>query len=183
MATEATSLWVTSPGLHDYLLQARAPAIMWQERMHGYLVPFMCHGHDALELEHLYHCPNGTHHYLGYEALCAARSAVATAAKVSVHTAGDVDVCRRLVCTFAIGTSQGTSTSIGECLLQAGLLYPLPGAPTTYTAAFCEAQVSSSGVFHIFPPFLATTHQLHPSQLIGLPPSQCRWGMTAEFTR
>ena len=76
-------------GLHDYLLQARAPAIMWQERMHGYLVPFRCHGDDALELEHLYQSPNGTHHNPGYEALCAARSAVATAAKVSVHTAGD----------------------------------------------------------------------------------------------
>ena len=101
------------PGLHDYLLQARAPAIMWQERMHGYLVPFRCHGHDALELDHLYHCPDVTHHHLGYEVLCAAHSAVATAAKVSVHTVGEVDVYgRRLVCTFTIGTSQGTSISI-----------------------------------------------------------------------
>ena len=32
---------------------------MWQEGMHGYLVPFRCHGHDALQLEHLYHCPDG----------------------------------------------------------------------------------------------------------------------------
>ena len=54
-----------------------------------------------------------SHHHLGYEVLCAAHSAVATAAKVSVHTAGEVDVYgRRLACTFAIGTSQGTSTSI-----------------------------------------------------------------------
>ena len=52
------------PRLHDYL-QARAPAIMWQEGMRGYLVPFRCHGHDALELEHLYHSPNVTHHHPG----------------------------------------------------------------------------------------------------------------------
>ena len=93
--------------LHDYL-QTRAPVIMWQEGMRGYLVPFMCHGHachDALELEHLYHCQDGTHH-LGYEVLCAARSAVVMAAKVSVHTAGEADVHgRRLVCTLAIATS------------------------------------------------------------------------------
>ena len=155
------------PGLHGYLLQARAPAIMWQEGMHGYLVPFRCHGQDALELEHLYHCQDGTHHHLGYKALCAARSAVATAAKVLVlvHTAGEVDVHgRRLVRTFAIATSQGTSTSIGERLLQAGLSYPLPGAPTTYTAAFCEAQVSAQVCFTSPPPpSLATMHQLHPT--------------------
>ena len=162
------------PGLWDYL-QARAPAIMWQEGMRGYLAPFRCHGHDALELDHLYHCADGTHHHLGYEALCAARSAVATAAAVSVHTAGEVDVHgRRLVCTIAIATNQGTSTSIGERLLQAGLSYPLPGAPTTYVAAFREAQVSRLGVFGIFPPSLATTHQLHPSQLRAAlgPPSR-----------
>ena len=70
-----------------------------------------------------------------------------------MHTAGETDVHGiRLVCTFAIATSQETSTSIGERLLQVGLSYPLPGAPTTYTAAFRKAQVSSSGVFHIFPP-------------------------------
>ena len=50
--------------------------------MHGYLVLFRCHGHDALELEHLYHCPDGTHHHHpGYEALCAACSTVAMAAR------------------------------------------------------------------------------------------------------
>ena len=46
-----------------------------------------------------------------------------------------------------------------------GAFVPLPGAFTTYVAAFCEAQVSRLGVFGIFPPSLATMHQLHPSQL------------------
>ena len=40
------------PGLRDFVW-ARAPAIMWQEGMRGLLVPFRCHGHDVLELEHL----------------------------------------------------------------------------------------------------------------------------------
>ena len=152
------------PGLWDFV-RARAPAITWQEGMRGHLVPFRCHGHDALELEHLYHCPDGAHH-LGYEALCAARRIVARAATVSVHTAGEVDIHRRrLVCTIVITTSQGMSTSLGESLLRAGLSYPLPGAPVTYTTAFSEAQASRSGVFSIFPPSLATTHQLHPSQI------------------
>ena len=154
------------PGLRDFV-HARAPAIIWHEGMRGELVPFRCHGHDALELEHLYHCPNGTHHHLGYEALCAARGAVAKAAAISVHSAGEVDIHgRRLVCTIAITTSrQGRSTSLGECFLQAGLSYPMPGAPATFTRAFTEAQASSSGVFAVLPHSLATSHQLHPSQL------------------
>ena len=139
------------PGLWDFV-RARAPAITWQEGMRGHLVPFRCHGHDALELEHLYHCPDGAHH-LGYRALCAARRIVARAVTVSVHTAGEVDIHgRRLVCTIVITTSQGMSTSLGECLLRAGLSYPLPGAPVTYTTAFSKAQASRSGVFSIFPP-------------------------------
>ena len=155
------------PGLRDFV-HTRVPATIWREGMRGDLVAFRCHGHDALEIGHLYHCPDGTHHHLGYEALCTARRLVGKAQTATIHTAGEVDVHgRRLICTIAITTSshQGTSTSIGECLLRAGLSYPMPDASADFTGAFAEAQASSSGVFAILPHSLAASNQLCPSQL------------------
>ena len=57
------------PGLGEYLQQS-VPAIMWLESMRSNLVPFRCHGHNALELDHVYHAADGTAQHLGYEALC-----------------------------------------------------------------------------------------------------------------
>ena len=174
------------PGLWDYL-QARAPAIMWQEGMRGYLAPFRCHSNNALELEHLYHCPDGTHHHLGYEALCAAHSAVATAAAVLVHMAGEVDVHgRRLVCTIAITTSQGTSTSIGECLLQAGLSYPCPAhSPHMWQPSVrlrSPAWVCLASSPPLWRPCTSCT-QVSLELPLGLPLGQCSWCTTTKCTR
>ena len=104
--------------------------MIWREGMRGDLVAFRYHGHDALEISHLYHCPNGTHHHLGYEALCTARRLVGKVHTATIHMAGKVNVYGRLICTIAVTTSshQGMSTSIGECLLREGLLYPMHDA-------------------------------------------------------
>ena len=100
------------PGLGAFV-QEKAPAIIWLEGMRGPLVAFRCHGHDALELEHVYHSSDGAAHHLGYEALCAARRVVAEAAAITVHTSGKVDVHgRRLICSIAAVDQQGQSTSI-----------------------------------------------------------------------
>ena len=168
------------PGLGHFIHQ-QVPPIVWLESMRGRLVAFRCHGHDALELEHVYHISDGTPHHLGYQALCAARRVVAEAAAITIHTSGEVDVHgRRLVCSIATTICQGQSTSIGESLLRAGLSYPLPGAPATFTAAFAQAEASQSGVFGVFPPSLAHSAEATPAQLrAALGPS--RWAVELQY--
>ena len=58
--------------------------------MRGYIVPFHCHGHDALELDHVYHGAESQAVHLGYQGVCAAQRAVALAAPV-MYTQGEVD--------------------------------------------------------------------------------------------
>ena len=68
--------------------------------------------HNALKLEH---DSDGTFHYLGYQAFCAARQVVAKAAAIMVHTSGEVDVHgRRLICSTVTTNWQGRLTYIGE---------------------------------------------------------------------
>ena len=50
-------------------------------------MPFHCHGHDAIELDHVYH---GAESQAGYQGVCAAQRAVALAAPV-MYTQGEED--------------------------------------------------------------------------------------------
>lgn len=55
------------------------------------IVPFHCHDHDAIELDHVYHSAESQVVHLEYQALCVAQRAV-------VYTQGEVDFHgRRLV--------------------------------------------------------------------------------------
>ena len=71
----------------------------------------------------------------------------------------------KLICSILTTDSLGMSTSIGQCLLGAGLSYPLPGAPSTYTTVFAQVEASCLGVFKVFPPALAHSPEVTPSQL------------------
>ena len=152
------------PGLLQFVRE-RTPTATWAEGMRGQLVQFRCHAHDAIELAHVYHASNKAHH-LGYKALCIARGEMARASRVTIYTAGDMDIhARRLVCDVHTTNSQGITTSPGERLLQAGLSYPMPNAPANYLAAFAEAEATATGVFSHFPPNLAKSPELRPHRL------------------
>ena len=97
--------------------------------MWGYLMPFQCHRHDVVVVDHVCHGPAAL---LGYQALCAARCAATEAVHIIMYTQGEVDAnSRRLVCDVTTITVNGTPTSIGEALLRAGLSHPFLGAPHT----------------------------------------------------
>ena len=152
------------PGLLPFV-QQRAPNTTWAEGMRGHLIQFRCHAYDAVELAHVYHGGNRAHH-LGYQALCAARGAVARASSVIAYTSGDSDVrASRLVCDIIIVDAQGTATSLAETILRAGLAHPMPGAPATYLSAYAEAESAAAGVFSVFPPALAKSQEVRPDRL------------------
>ena len=153
------------PGMLEWV-RRRAPNIAWSDGMRGTLVPFRCHGHDAAEVDHVYHGPGRRPAILGYQALCAARRAVAEANRITIYTQGEVDAHgKRLVCDVTTITANGTSTSTGEALLRAGLSHPLPGAPTTFLQAFEEAKTARVGLFSVFPGALATSAAVQPVAL------------------
>ena len=153
------------PGMLEWV-RRRAPNIAWSDGMRGTLVPFRCHGHDAAEVDHVYHGPGQRPAHLGYRALCAARRAVAEAHHITIHTQGEVDAHgRRLVCDVTTITANGTPTSTGEALLRAGLSHPLPGAPATFVQAFEEAKTAGVGLFSVLPVALATSAAVQPSAL------------------
>ena len=83
-------LVVDIPGLGEFI-QQRVASVVWLESMHGPSVwwHFWQHGHNALELQHVYHDSDGTPHHLGYQALYAARRVVAEAAAISQCTRPD----------------------------------------------------------------------------------------------
>ena len=146
-------------------VRERAPTTTWAEGMRGHLVQFRCHAYDAVELDHVYHGANRAHH-LGYQALCAARRAVAQASSVVIYTAGEMDIrASRLVCDVVTIDSQGTATSLAETLLRAGLAHPMPGAPATFLSAYAEAETAAAGIFTVFPPALATSPEVRPDRL------------------
>lgn len=152
------------PGMLEWV-RRRAPTIVWDDGMRGNLIPFRCHAHDAIELDHIYHATGQVMH-LGYQALCAARRTVAEAARIIVYTGGETDASgHRLICDIMVVNESGTATSTGEVLLRAGLSYPLPRAPTTFREAFAEAEASHSGVFRVLPADLATSAGVQPVAL------------------
>ena len=146
-------------------VQQRAPNTTWAEGMRGHLIQFRCHAYDAAELAHIYHGGNRAHH-LGYQALCAARGAVARPSSIIVYTSSDSDVhASRLVCDIIIVDVQGTATSLAETILWAGLAHPMPGAPATYLSAYAEAESTAAGVFSVFPLALAKSPEVSPDRL------------------
>ena len=94
------------PGLLEWVGR-RAPGIAWTNGMWGQLIPFRCHGHNAVELDHVYHGPGRRWPaLLGYWALSAALRAVVGAARVVIYTEGEVDAYgRRLICDVTTTTS------------------------------------------------------------------------------
>ena len=154
------------PGMLQWVCR-RAPNIAWNDGMRGDLIPFRCHGHDAVELDHVYHRPGRQQpSLLGYRALCAARHAVTEAAHIVIYTQGEVDAHgRRLVCDVTTIAADGTSTSTGVALLRGGLSYPLPGAPASFLQAFEEAKTARVGLFSVFPVALATSAAVQPVAL------------------
>ena len=104
----------------------------------------LVHRISLLALTHVYHGGNRTHH-LGYQALCAARGAIARASSIIIYTSGDSDVrASRLVCDIIIVDVQGTATSLAETILRAGLAHPMPSAPATYLSAYAKAESAAA---------------------------------------
>ena len=115
-------------------------------------VPFREWGHDTPEVGHMYIHQNGRVE-MGVECLRKARSHLAGAKKVVIHTTGKKDLTgRRLLVAVDFVHEDGSSTCNGEALLSLGLSHPTTGeasAPHSYQVVAAQAQSQLVGIYRI----------------------------------